>query len=51
MIYTHLINFENKEFIVKTASTLKEDEELIKAALNTLQNATESKSIGSESDE
>jgi len=31
MIYTHLINFENKEFIVKTASTLKEDEELIKA--------------------
>ncbi|RLI79553.1 site-specific integrase [Archaeoglobales archaeon] len=31
MIYTHLINFESNEFIVKTASTLEEDEELIKA--------------------
>ena len=31
MIYMHLINFESNEFIVKTASTLEEDEELIKA--------------------
>jgi hypothetical protein len=31
MLYTHLIHFERDEYIVKTASNLKEDEELLLA--------------------
>jgi len=31
LIYTHLVNFEGDEYHVKTARTLKEDEELLKA--------------------
>lgn len=31
LIYTHLVNFESDEFHVRTAKTLKEDEELIQA--------------------
>ncbi|MEA2090074.1 MAG: site-specific integrase [Thermoproteota archaeon] len=31
LIYTHLVNFEGDEYHVRTAKTLKEDEELLKA--------------------
>lgn len=31
MVYTHLVNFEGDEFHTATASTLKEDEDLLKA--------------------
>jgi len=31
LIYTHLVNFEGDEYHVKTAKTLKEDEELLMA--------------------
>ena len=31
LIYTHIVNFESDEFHVRTAKTLKEDEELIQA--------------------
>lgn len=31
LIYTHLVSFESDEFHVRTAKTLKEDEELIQA--------------------
>lgn len=31
LIYTHLVNFKGDEYHVRTAKTLKEDEELLKA--------------------
>jgi len=31
LIYTHLVSFESKEYHVRTAKTIKEDEELLKA--------------------
>ncbi len=34
LIYTHLVNFESDEYTVRVAKTLKEDEELLKAAFD-----------------
>ena len=31
MLYTHLVNFESEDYHVKTARTLKDDEELVAA--------------------
>jgi hypothetical protein len=31
MIYTHLVNFEDDDFITKTSKSIEEDEELLKA--------------------
>ncbi len=43
LVYTHLVNFEGDEYHVKTAKTLKEDEELLKAGFEYVTERDENK--------